>query len=186
MCVNLIPGHTYYEHSVLAKNRVWQKWYQSRVDCRNASLVRRVIFYWLFSTKTIFSPSLFKTSSLLVILFTILLFLAPMLWKKVSLTFSKSSKKHFWHLQVYISVSKLLNEVWRSNEGHAKDEASLSSRLEDTFRWRDRRVAPSSPPCRMTVHRQSTSFPTMMVTRSSRSWIEVFFSLASFLVKLGE
>jgi hypothetical protein len=26
----------------------------------------------------------------------------------------------------------------------------------------------------------------MMVTRSSRSWIGVFFRLASFLVKLGE
>jgi hypothetical protein len=25
------------------KNRVWQKWYQSRVNCRNASLVRRVL-----------------------------------------------------------------------------------------------------------------------------------------------
>jgi hypothetical protein len=24
MCVNLIPRHTYYEHSVLAKNQVWQ------------------------------------------------------------------------------------------------------------------------------------------------------------------
>jgi hypothetical protein len=30
------------------KNRVWQKWYQSHVDHRNASLVRRVIFWRLF------------------------------------------------------------------------------------------------------------------------------------------
>jgi hypothetical protein len=50
-----------------------------------------------------------------------LLFLAPMLWEKVLPTFSKSSQK-FWHLHVYIFVSKHLNEVWRYNEGHAKDE----------------------------------------------------------------
>jgi hypothetical protein len=56
-------------------------------------------------------------------------FLAPMLWKKVLPTFSKSSQKNFWHLQVYIFVSKLLNEVWRSNEGGVKDEASFSWRL---------------------------------------------------------
>jgi hypothetical protein len=30
------------------KNHVWQKWYQSRVDHRNGSLVRRVIFCMLF------------------------------------------------------------------------------------------------------------------------------------------
>jgi hypothetical protein len=48
MCGNLIPGHTYYEHSIWPQNRVWQEWYQSRVDCRNASLVRRIIFWRLF------------------------------------------------------------------------------------------------------------------------------------------
>jgi hypothetical protein len=81
---------------------------------------------------------------------TILLFLAPMLWIKVLPTFSKSSQK-FWHLQVYIFVSKHINKVWRYDEGHVEDEASLSSRLEDTFGWRDGRVAPSSPPCKMTI-----------------------------------
>jgi hypothetical protein len=30
------------------KNRVWQKWYQSHVNCRNTSLDRRVIFLILF------------------------------------------------------------------------------------------------------------------------------------------
>jgi hypothetical protein len=65
--------------------------------------------------------------------------------------FSKSSKKKF-HLQVYIIASKHHNEVWRYNEGHAKDEASLSSRLEDTFGWIDGRVAPASPRHKMTIH----------------------------------
>jgi hypothetical protein len=64
--------------------------------------------------------------------------------------FSKSSKKKF-HLQDYIIAFKHLNEVWRYNEGHAKDEASLSSRLEDSFGWRDRRVTPASPPRKMTI-----------------------------------
>jgi hypothetical protein len=32
------------------KNRVWQKWYQSCVNCRNASLVRRVLSLILFSS----------------------------------------------------------------------------------------------------------------------------------------
>jgi hypothetical protein len=32
------------------KNRVWQKWYQSRVNRRNASLVRRVLSLILFSS----------------------------------------------------------------------------------------------------------------------------------------
>jgi hypothetical protein len=30
------------------KNRVWQKWYQSRVNRRNASLDRRILFFILF------------------------------------------------------------------------------------------------------------------------------------------
>jgi hypothetical protein len=44
MCVNLIPGKTYYEHSVLAQKLGVTEWYLSCVDRRNASLVRRVIF----------------------------------------------------------------------------------------------------------------------------------------------
>jgi hypothetical protein len=99
----------------------------------------------------------------------------PLCSRKRFYRLSPNLPKKFWHLQVYIFVSKHLNEVWRYNEGHVKDDASLSSRLEDTFRWGDRRVTPSSPPHTMTVHLQSTSFPTMMVTRSSRSWIGVFF-----------
>jgi hypothetical protein len=63
-----------------------------------------------FQQKLVFAPSVFKTSSLLLILSTILLFLATMLWKKVLPTFSITSQK-FWHLQVYIFVSKHLNEV---------------------------------------------------------------------------
>jgi hypothetical protein len=31
-------------------------------------------------------------------------------------------------------------KVWRSNEDHLKDEASLSSGFGDTFGWRDKRV----------------------------------------------
>jgi hypothetical protein len=131
------------------KNWVWQKWYQSRVDRRNASLVRRVIFEAYFTTKTNFTPSLFKISSLLLIL----LFLAPMLWEKVLPTFffPNLPKFFFWYLHVYVFVSMHLNEAWRYNEHHAKDEASLSSRLEDTFRWRDARVAPASPSRKMTI-----------------------------------
>jgi hypothetical protein len=150
------------------------EWYQSYVARSNTSIVRRVIFYWLFSTKSIFAPSLFKTSSLLLIMSTLLLFLAPMIWKKFLLTFSKASQK-FWHLQVYIFVSKHFNEVWRYNEGHVKDEALLSSRLEDIFGWRDGRVTPSSTLRRMTIRAPPVYvIPTMMVTRSSRSWIGVF------------
>jgi hypothetical protein len=44
MCVNLIPGHTYYEYSVWVLKLGLTEWYQSHVDYRNASLVRRVIF----------------------------------------------------------------------------------------------------------------------------------------------
>jgi hypothetical protein len=43
-----------------------------------------------------------------------------------------------WHAHVYIFVSKHLNKVWRYNEVPMKGEASLSSRLEDTFGWSDR------------------------------------------------
>ncbi len=133
------------------KNRVWQEWYQSRVDRRNASLVRRVVFWRLFyNKKTNFTPSLFKTSSLLLIFPTIFFVLAPTLENGFT-DFLQIFPK-FWHLQVYIFASKLPNEVWRYNEGHAKDEASLSSRLEDTFGWRDGRVTPSSPPHKMTIH----------------------------------
>jgi hypothetical protein len=32
------------------KNRVWQKWYQSRINCRNTSLIRRVLSLILFSS----------------------------------------------------------------------------------------------------------------------------------------
>jgi hypothetical protein len=94
-------------------------------------------FEGYFITKTSFTPSLFKP---LVCYLSFLLSFSsqPLLWKMVLSIFFKSSKKN--HLQVYIIASKHLNEVWRYNEGHVKDEASLSSRLEDTFGWRDRRV----------------------------------------------
>jgi hypothetical protein len=75
-----------------------------------SSTLEESYFEGYFTTKTNFTPSLFKTSSLLLIMFTILLFLAPMLWKKVLPTFSKSSQ-NFWHLHVYIFVSKHLNKV---------------------------------------------------------------------------
>jgi uncharacterized protein YjeT (DUF2065 family) len=80
-----------------------------------------------------FAPSLFKTYSLLVILYAILLFLAPLLWKRFYQLSSNLPKK-IWHLQVNIFTSKHLNEVCRCNEGPTKGEASLSSRLEDTFK----------------------------------------------------
>jgi hypothetical protein len=75
-----------------------------------SSTLEESYFEGYFTTKTNFTPSLFKTSSLLLIMFTILLFLVPMLWKKVLPIFSKSSQ-NFWHLQVYIFVSKHLNKV---------------------------------------------------------------------------
>jgi hypothetical protein len=34
----------------------------------------------------------------------------------------------------------LAGKIWRGHEDHSKDEAMLSLGLEDTFRWRDRRV----------------------------------------------
>jgi hypothetical protein len=49
VCVEqMILGHAYDEYLVLAQNWVWQKWYQSHVNRRNTSLVRRVIFLILF------------------------------------------------------------------------------------------------------------------------------------------
>jgi hypothetical protein len=111
--------------------------YQSHVDRRNASLVRRVIFWRLFCSQNYFTPPFFKTSSLLLILSGILLFLAPLLWKRIYWLSSNLPQK-FWHLQVHIFTSKHLNEVWRCNEGPTKDETSLSSRLNDSFEWRDR------------------------------------------------
>jgi hypothetical protein len=92
-------------------------------------LLEESYFERLFSTKTIFSPSLFKISSLLLILSTILLFLAPYSLEKCFNNFLQI----ILHLQVYIFVSKHLNEAWRCNEGPTKEEASLSSRLEDTL-----------------------------------------------------
>jgi hypothetical protein len=44
MCVNLIPRHTYYEYSIWVLKLGMTECYQSRVNCTNASLVRRVIF----------------------------------------------------------------------------------------------------------------------------------------------
>jgi hypothetical protein len=44
MSINLIPGHTYYEYPVWVLKPGMTEWYQSRVDRRNANLVRRVIF----------------------------------------------------------------------------------------------------------------------------------------------
>jgi hypothetical protein len=102
------------------------------------ALLEESYFEGYFTTKTIFTPFLFKP---LVCYLSFLLSFSsqPLLWKMVLPIFSKSSLKKI-HLQVYIIASKHLNEVWRYNEGHVKDETSLSSRLEDTFRWRDRRV----------------------------------------------
>jgi hypothetical protein len=44
MYVNLTPRHTYYEHLVFGLKSGVIEWYQSCVDRRNASLVRRVVF----------------------------------------------------------------------------------------------------------------------------------------------
>jgi hypothetical protein len=109
MCVNLIPGHTYYEHSVWPENGVTE-WYQSCVDHRNAGLVRRVIFLRLVYNQNHFTSSLFKTSSLLLILSGIFLFLAPLLWKRCY-RLSSDLPQNFWYLQVHIFASKHLNEV---------------------------------------------------------------------------
>jgi hypothetical protein len=55
MCVNLIPGHTYYEHSVWVLKLGVIEWYQSLVNHRNASLVRIVIFNGYFQPKLFYS-----------------------------------------------------------------------------------------------------------------------------------
>jgi hypothetical protein len=109
------------------------EWYQSRVDRRNTGLVRRVIFLRLVYNQNIFTSSLFKTSSLLLILSSILFFLAPLLWTRCY-RLSSNLPQNFWYLQVHIFTSKHLNEVRRCNEGPIKHEASLSSGLDDTFR----------------------------------------------------
>jgi hypothetical protein len=63
MCVNLIPKHTYYEYSVWVLKPGMTEWYQSHVSCRNASLVRRVIFSRLFSNQNYFYPTFLKIYS---------------------------------------------------------------------------------------------------------------------------
>jgi hypothetical protein len=47
-CVNLIPGHTYYEYSVWVLKLGMTEWYHIHVDRRNAILVRRVLPLVLF------------------------------------------------------------------------------------------------------------------------------------------
>jgi hypothetical protein len=132
------------------KNWVWQSGIRAVSTVGTLAYLEESYFEGYFTTKTNFTPSLFKSSSLLLILFSILLFLA-LCSGKMFYQFSLNLPNFFLHLQVYIFVSKHLNEVWRYNKGHVKDEASLSLRLEDTFRWRDERVAPSSPPRKMTI-----------------------------------
>jgi hypothetical protein len=135
------------------KNRVWQEWYQSRVDHRNASLVIRVVFWRLFynKKKLILLP---PSSKPLVCYLSCLLSCSswPLCYGKRFYQLFPNLPNFFWHLHVDVFISKHLNEVWRYNEGHAKDEVLLSSRIEDTFGWRDGRVAPASPPRKMTIH----------------------------------
>jgi hypothetical protein len=50
------------------------------------------------------------------------------------LHFAYEDSTPLWHVQVYIFASKYLNEVLRCNESPTKVEASLSSRLENTFK----------------------------------------------------
>jgi hypothetical protein len=138
MSVNLNPRHTYYEYSVWVLKLGVTEWYQSRVNRRNTSLVRRVIFWRLFYNYNYFYSIPLQTSSSLLIFPTIFFISAPALENGFTYFLQIFPKKI--HLQVYIIASKHLNEVWRYNEGHTKDEASLSSRLEGTFGWRDRRV----------------------------------------------
>jgi hypothetical protein len=52
----------------------WQKWYQSCVDRKNTSLVRRVIFLRLFSNQNYFYLTLFKTCILQLIFALCLIF----------------------------------------------------------------------------------------------------------------
>jgi hypothetical protein len=54
MYVNLILDHTYYEYSVWFLQLGITEWYQSDVDRRNASLVRRVMFSRLFYKQNYF------------------------------------------------------------------------------------------------------------------------------------
>jgi hypothetical protein len=78
VCVEqLILGHAYDEYLVLAENQLWQKWYQSHVNRRNASLDRRVIFIILFEVfaKTNYSNLSPLFLILMVIYSRLLLFL---------------------------------------------------------------------------------------------------------------
>jgi hypothetical protein len=59
----LVLDHTYYEHSVLVLKLCVTEWYQSRVDHRNASLVRSH-FSSLFYNQNYFYSTLSKTSIL--------------------------------------------------------------------------------------------------------------------------
>jgi hypothetical protein len=67
MCVNLIPGHTYYEYSVWVLKPGMTEWYQSCVNHRNVSLLRRVKFSRLFSNQNYFYSTLFEISILQLI-----------------------------------------------------------------------------------------------------------------------
>jgi hypothetical protein len=74
MCVNLNPGHTYYEYSVWVLKSGMTEWYQSRVDRRNANLVKRVIFSRLFSNQNYFYSTFLKVSILPLIFVLYLIF----------------------------------------------------------------------------------------------------------------
>jgi hypothetical protein len=66
--------YTYYEYSVWVLKLGMTEWYQSGVDSRNASLVRRVIFSRLFSNQNYFYSTLFKISILQLIFVICLIF----------------------------------------------------------------------------------------------------------------
>jgi hypothetical protein len=73
MCINLIPGHTYYEYSIWVLKLGMTEWYHSCVDRRNASLVRSHIFRVIFKPK-LFLLNLFEISILQLIFALYLIF----------------------------------------------------------------------------------------------------------------
>jgi hypothetical protein len=104
------------------------------------ALLEELHFEGYFTTKTIFTPSLFKPFVCILSFLLSFFISAPALENGFTNLLQIFQKK--FHLQVYIIASKHRNEVCRYNEGNAKDEASLSSGLEDTFGWRQKSSLP--------------------------------------------
>jgi hypothetical protein len=148
------------------------------------ALFKESYFKGYFTTKTIFTPSLFKASSLLLILSAILLFVAPYFGKRFY-RLSPNLPKHFGISKSTFSppstsmkyedamkvLRKMRHHFPQDLKIHLDEETEESLHLHHFARW-------------LLAYLQSTSFPTIMLTRSSFSWIGIFSGVASFLLKL--